>query len=786
MRLSVISIALALLGAITFAAIAGLLPPGTTPASGYESQIHSQQSVANQQTTTDPLEATKDYVNEAIRSYREDPEAAKQYYRTPESHVNDPPGLYLLLLDGNNIVVNGAFPAAEGTDISWRDDPLGNMYGARLAAADEAGAVVDYLIPVGSQDYTYRKKTAWAIRADGLVFSAGWLDLQGDVESSFTDAQKAIGAVIEARARVQAETAIPTLNHYKSTDSIDGEFYVWLAYPTGRIAADATMPELEGTNIADAYPEVGEEILAVETLNARWISHMWPNPATGQVEQKHSYVTRFFGFYIVSGFYGEDPPVAGPRAAAQAYVEEAIRAYREDPDAAKEYYQSEASVDRTSDLYLFIIDGTEIIVSGGFAGSVGEDITSRIGIDAIGKEYGREIAAADENGTFVDYLIPDPRDDFTIYRKHTWAIKADGLIFAAGSWDRTEDVESTLEPYEDVVAFIYKAGARLLAFGGDLSAVGRIIVYYNTQASIDGERYVFLVAPDGTIAADATMPNLVRTNISNLRSSDDPALGQKIAAVQEGESIWLSHLWPNPATGQEERKYTYVTRFQGMIFGSGYYGGAPPPGLQDPCFTAIDGSGTYAGSWDATCLSENRPEGVGGNPGSDYYARFFTFTVDEDTSVTIDLTSDVDTYLYLMEGSEKDGDIEEENDDISTDNRNSQIEGHALSAGTYTIEATTYSAERAGDFTLVVEIEEVDEPPTPEPDMTFIAISSGANHVCAIATDGSIMCWGDNDYGQVSDRPTSGSFTEISSGDNHTCALRNDGAVICWGSFDVP
>ena len=242
------------------------------------------------------------------------------------------------MLDGNNIVVNGAFPAAEGTDISWRDDPLGNMYGARLAAADEAGVVVEYLIPVSIQDYTYRKKTAWAIRADGLVFSAGWLDLQGDVESSFTEAQKAVGAVIEARARVQAETAIPTLNHYKSSDSIDGEFYVWLAYPTGRIAADATMPELEGTNIADAYPEVGEEILAVETLNARWISHMWQNPATGQVEQKHSYVTRFFGFYIVSGYYGEEPPVVGPRSAAQAYVEEAIRAYREDPDDAKEYY----------------------------------------------------------------------------------------------------------------------------------------------------------------------------------------------------------------------------------------------------------------------------------------------------------------------------------------------------------------------------------------------------------------------------------------------------------------
>ena len=513
---------------------------------------------------------------------------------------------------------------------------------------------------------------------------------------------------------------------------------------------------------------------------------MWPNPETGQEELRQTYVTRFFGLYIVSGYYGEAPPVVDPRAAAKAYVEEAIRAYREDPEAAKEYYQSEASVDRETDLYLILLDGTEIIVNGGFSGVVGDDITSRIGIDAIGKEYGKELAAADENGTFVDYLIPDPLHDYTLYRKHTWAIKADGLIFAAGSWDKTEDVESTLEPHQDVIAAIYKAGARLLAFGGDQAAFGRLVQYYNTPASIDGERYVFLVAPNGIIVADATRPDLLRTNIADLQASDDSELGQKIAAVQEGEELWLSHMWQNPATGQEEQKHTYVTRFRGIIFGSGYYGDEPPPAPPDPCFIPIDGIGTYNGNWDETCLSENRPQDSddGGQAGSDYYARFYSFTLDEDARVTIILTSDEDTYLYLMEGEGKDGTIVADNDDISSGDRNSRIEDSPLDRGTYTIEATTYDPETAGDFTLVVEIDETGEPPAPE--VTYIAISSGANHVCAIATDGSIKCWGNDDYGQVSERPTSGSFTQISSGDNHTCALRDDGAVICWGSFNVP
>ena len=36
--------------------------------------------------------------------------------------------------------------------------------------------------------------------------------------------------------------------------------------------ADAAMPELVGQSIADAYPEVGADILAVENFQSRWIS----------------------------------------------------------------------------------------------------------------------------------------------------------------------------------------------------------------------------------------------------------------------------------------------------------------------------------------------------------------------------------------------------------------------------------------------------------------------------------------------------------------------------------
>ena len=83
------------------------------------------------------------------------------------------------------------------------------------------------------------------------------------------------------------------------------------------------------------------------------------------------------------------------------------------------------------------------------------------------------------------------------------------------------------------------------------------------------------------------------------------------------------------------------------------------------------------------------------------YARYYSFTLDAESEVTIELTSSVDTYLYLREGSRTTGTALHSNDDIESGNLNSRIVA-TLSAGTYSIEATTYSEGAAGSFTLSV------------------------------------------------------------------------------------
>lgn len=67
----------------------------------------------------------------------------------------------------------------------------------------------------------------------------------------------------------------------------------------------------------------------------------------------------------------------------------------------------------------------------------------------------------------------------------------------------------------------------------------------------------------------------------------------------------------------------------------------------------------------------------------------------------------------------------------------------------------------------------------------YVDLTAGANHTCGLRADGSVSCWGNNDYGQ-SDAPVF-NFIAIAAGRNHTCGLLNSGdpakkgTVYCWG-----
>ena len=115
--------------------------------------------------------------------------------------------------------------------------------------------------------------------------------------------------------------------------------------------------------------------------------------------------------------------------------------------------------------------------------------------------------------------------------------------------------------------------------------------------------------------------------------------------------------------------------------------------LNPACIGKI-GLGWLTGTWNADCQSAKTPptakEGT-------RYARYYAFTLDAPSRVTVTISStDVrDTYLYLLRGSGNQGEIV---------NRGTSEIVEQLDAGPYTIETTTYNLETAGNFTLTMDI----------------------------------------------------------------------------------
>jgi hypothetical protein len=62
-------------------------------------------------------------------------------------------------------------------------------------------------------------------------------------------------------------------------------------------------------------------------------------------------------------------------------------------------------------------------------------------------------------------------------------------------------------------------------------------------------------------------------------------------------------------------------------------------------------------------------------------------------------------------------------------------------------------------------------------------VSTNFTHSCAIQTDGTVGCWGTNNFGEGN--APAGTFTGLSAGVFFSCALGTDGRISCWGLNDA-
>ena len=269
----------------------------------------------------------------------------------------------------------------------------------------------------------------------------------------------------------------------------------------------------------------------------------------------------------------EPEPELDDDALTSVFVEEGIAYFeREGLDATVDYYNSQESLQGQRGLMILRADDHTMLASAVYPGLVGHNTYT-----APGTTLGVPISQATAEGHWVANMVLVNPITGQKERSRLLAIRRDvvhdgneyDLIFASGHFPTREDyaknyVQRAVEHYES-------------------EGLDETIAFYNSPQSIDGEFYLFLIGEDDLYLAHPILPHLIGTDIKDVTDSSGYELGREIAKAGEA-GHWVDYLWPNPVSGIDEPKSTWVARHDGLIFASGYYTpdlDAAPPAWKD-------------------------------------------------------------------------------------------------------------------------------------------------------------------------------------------------------------
>ena len=488
-------------------------------------------------------------------------DATLDYYNRPTSVDGQ---YYVFIIDITDLrtIANGTRPDLVG-NIPDRIDPTGYDYGKAIAAATEDGSWISYIIlnPVtGGQ----QRKHSWITLHDGLVFGSGWYEpvfATRDNPPAYTQA-----LVNRAIARYEWDGHDAAIAYYNSPESVDGQYYVFIGDENDIMLAHATVPANVGKHFndvisPDGYP-AGAQVAAAAVEGGAWTTYTYLNAATGNVETKHSWVTRYNGMIFGSGWYEEGTPKSDSAAYTKAFVDRAVNLY---DDLGREgtvaYYNSPDSVD--GQWYVFIGDENDVMIAHATVpANVGKHFNDVIS-PTDGYPAGAQVAAAAvEGGAWTTYTYLNTSTG-NVETKHSWVTRHNGMIFGSGWYE-----EGT--PKSDAAGYAQSLVQRAVNLYDDLGQDGTVD-YYNMPESVDGQFYVFILqAHDLRTLANGARPELVDIDPPARIDAAGYAYGEAFAATTD-EGHWVSYVFINPATDQLESKHTWIMEHDGLLFGSGWY-----------------------------------------------------------------------------------------------------------------------------------------------------------------------------------------------------------------------
>ena len=179
--------------------------------------------------------------------------------------------------------------------------------------------------------------------------------------------------------------------------------------------------------------------------------------------------------------------------------------------------------------------------------------------------FGQLIQAATDDGFWITTRGINPVTKQEEPRR-VLIVSHDDLVFSASHSALVQDVAESVKEYVENAIAKY-----------DSDGLDATIERYNSQDSLSGQFYLFLIGADDIYVAHPIFPHLIGTDIKDVVGSDGQELGKEIALATE-DGVWVEYLWPHPVSRREQQKVTWAIRHDGLIFASGYYAGEPETG----------------------------------------------------------------------------------------------------------------------------------------------------------------------------------------------------------------
>ena len=501
---------------------------------------------------------TRAYVEEGIvRLERDGLDAALDYYNSDES-IQGERAMMILRGDDQTVLASANYPQLLGNNTFTAP---GTTMGIPIAKASPEGHWITAWVLVnpatGEQEAALFLVVRHTIVHEGrdyeLILGAGHFPTRDELAKDYV--QRAIDYY-------DSEGLDAAIDFYNSPSSIEGEFYLFLIGADDLYLAHPVLPSLIGADIKDVVDSSGYELgkeVAKATEAGHWVDYWWPNPVTRINQPKSTWVVRHDGLIFATGYYSPDPDAeppawvdADPRDYTVTYVENAIDRYESDGlEALQRHYNSVTSFE--GQWYLFATDADDYYVLHPLLPHlIGTDIKDVV--DSTGHELGKALAAADEDGVWVEYLWPHP---FTLQDapKVAYAVRHDGLLFASGYYPVDDPRARTQQYVAEAIAFYQREG---------LEAT---IEYYDSPQSIDGQWWLTLAqiepSGDALIISYGAFPQF---KTQRLRLADE----EKEGITEAG--IWLKpRPVDNPQAPELNFRQPWAVLHDGLIFMSNYF-----------------------------------------------------------------------------------------------------------------------------------------------------------------------------------------------------------------------